>query len=203
MLWDKERSSTDQLVAASRIVSLLLSRSLTCKKNRGPMKKYVAIVSLLCAPLLFSSQHAFGEETPATPSKESQAATLKEPFCRMTPSEQTSSGIQKLSAGEQDALIKWWSQHKTSSHQHNITKEVSIASIANESKNMVLSDGSKISFTSSMRKKVSRWVVGDKIGLGEAGKRGSVSIYHIASGQKVKAKREQAPKQESSSDKQK
>jgi hypothetical protein len=171
------------------------------------MKKYFTIAVLLCAPLLFPIYHVTGEETPVAQNKEgkteSQSSNLKEPFCRMTPAEQTSSGIQKLNLSEQEALINWWNHHKPSSHQHNITKEVTISSISNEGKNMILSDGSKISFTSSMRKKVGRWVVGDKLGLGEPGKRGSVSIYHIASGQKVKAKREQAPKHGSSSDKQK
>ena len=170
------------------------------------MKKYIFIVTLLCAPCLFSSSTVVAEET-AAPSKETKAESpktnLKEPFCKMTPAEQTSTGIQKLTSSEQDSLVKWWSQHKSSSHQHNITKEVTIATISGEGKNMTLSDGSRISFGSSARKKVGRWVVGDKLGLGDPGKKGSVSIYHMASGQKVKAKREQAPKQGSSSDKQK
>ncbi len=169
------------------------------------MKQYIRIVSLLCAPLLFSSQQIMSEEAPAAPSQEVKAdvSSLKEPFCKMTPSEQTRTGIQKLSPAEQEALAAWWCQHKTTSHQHNITKEVAITSIASDGKNMILSDGSKISFSSSMRKKVARWAVGDKLGFGDTGKRGSVTVYHMASGQKVKAKREQAPTQDVSSVKQK
>jgi hypothetical protein len=167
------------------------------------MKKNISLIAFLCMPLMLSSQNLSAAESPVGPSAttvEPSKVQMKEPFQRMTPGEMASTGIQKLSPTEQDALATWWNQHKTSSHQHHITKEVSITSIANEGKNVVLSDGSKISFSSSVRKKVSRWALGDKLGLGEAGKRGSVTVYHIASGQKVKAKREQAPQTPTASD---
>ena len=170
------------------------------------MKKLVSLATLLCMPFLLSSQSLLCDETPATSkdaSSDSAKAQLKEPFSKMTSAEMTSTGIQKLSPAEQEALAKWWCQHKSSSHQHHISKEVTITSIANEGKNMILSDGSKISFAASARKKVSRWVVGEKLGLGEPGKRGSVSIYHMASGQKVKGKREQAPQSSTSSEQKK
>lgn len=161
------------------------------------MKKYLSLAALVCMPLLFSSQALLGTETPApvkeTSTSEPQKPQLKEPFSRMTPAEMASTGIQKLTSTEQEALAKWWYQHKISSHQHAIAKEVSITSIASDGKTMVLSDGSKISFGASARKKVMRWSVGDKLGLGEPGKRGAVAIYHLASGQKVNGKREQAP----------
>lgn len=171
------------------------------------MKKLVSLVALLCLPYVLSSQNLIGNETPATQGKEtpseSAKASLKEPFQKMTSAEISNTGIQKLTPSEQEALVKWWGQHKSSSHQHHISKEVSITSIANDGKNMILSDGSKISFSSSAHKKVSRWVVGDKLGLGDPGKRGSVAVYHMASGQKVKGKREQAPQNASSAEQKK
>ena len=167
------------------------------------MKRYASIIALFCAPLLFSSHHMLGEETPTT--TESQETTpkvqLKEPFNRMTPNELSNTGIQKLSSGEQEALVKWWNFHKNPAHQHNITKEVTISTIDAEGKHLELSDGSKITFCSSVRKKVARWVVGDTLGLGEVGKRGSITLYHMASGQKVKGKREQAPQQKAEKNK--
>ncbi len=169
------------------------------------MKKLTPIVAL-CMSLLLSSTYMAGEESVHASSKEIKAetaASVREPFSRMSPTELTSTGIQKLSLNEQEALVAWWGQHKNSSHQHTISKEVSISSIGADTKSMIVSDGSKISFNKSMWKKVVRWAVGDKIGFGDSGKRGSVTIYHMASGQKVKAKREQAPKQSSSPDQKK
>ena len=161
------------------------------------MKKHFLIAALLCLPA-FSSP-ILGDE-PAN-KDEPAKVQLADPFNKMTPGEASDTGIQKLSMAEQKSLASWWNRLKTSSHHHSITKEVTIASIADEGKHIVLDDGSKLSLASSARKKVSRWVVGDKLGLGENGKRGSVTIYHMASGQKIKAKREQAPQQKSADQK--
>lgn len=170
------------------------------------MKKFSSFVMFLCLPLFFSAVHMTGEERATAQPHETQsdeAAALKEPFCRMTPGERMSTGIHKLTPSEQEALITWWSHQKSTSHQHSISKEVTISSISNADRSMALSDGSKISFSKSVYKKVARWVVGDTLGFGDSGKRGSVTIYHMASGQKVKAKREQAPKQAAPSDQKK
>jgi hypothetical protein len=159
------------------------------------MKKRFLIATLLCLPV-FSSPLLGDEAAAAT--EEPAKVQLADPFNKMTTGELSDTGIQKLSVAEQKSLASWWNRLKSSSHHHSITAELSISSIADEGKHIVLDDGSKLSLSSSARKKVSRWAVGDKLGLGEHGKRGSVSIYHMASGQKVKAKREQAPQQKSS-----
>jgi hypothetical protein len=168
------------------------------------MKRYAIVIAACCAPL-FVSNYALGAD--ASQKEEVQAEApkvqLREPFNRMTPTEVTNTGIGKLSAGEQDALATWWNQHKGLSHPHKITKEVTISSIPEEGKVIELSDGSKISFSSSNHKKVSRWAVGDVIGIGESGRRGAITLYHMSSGQKVKGKRDQAPQQKNGNDKKK
>jgi hypothetical protein len=167
------------------------------------MRRAAVFIALLCAPL-FSTPFMLGDEAPARDSKESAPKViLKEPFSRMTPTDLVNTGIQKLSSGEQEALVKWWNQRRFSTSQHHITKEASITSIADGGKYIMLSDGTKISFSSSCRKKIGRWAVDDVIGLGEPGKRGSVTLYHMANGQKVKGKREQAPQKKDSTDKSK
>ena len=157
------------------------------------MKNRFLIAALLCLPAF--STPVFSDE-PAN-KDESVKVQLADPFNKMTPGEVSDTGIQKLSMAEQKSLTSWWNRQKTTSHHHSITKEVTIASIADEGKHIVLDDGSKLSLSSSAKKKVSRWAVGDKLGLGEHGKRGSVNVYHMTSGQKIKAKREQAPQQKS------
>lgn len=161
------------------------------------MKNRFLIAALLCLPA-FSSP-VLGDEP--VNKDESAKVQLADPFNKMNPGEISDTGIQKLSMAEQKSLASWWSRQKTASHHNSITKEVTIASIADEGKHIVLDDGSKLSFSSSARKKVGRWAVGDKLGLGQPGKRGSVTIYHMASGQKVKAKREQAPQQKTADQK--
>ena len=155
------------------------------------MKNSLLIAALVCVSAL--SSPLVGDES--TNKEEPAKVQLADPFNKMTSGDLSDTGIQKLSMAEQKSLASWWNRLKTSSHHHSITKEVAIASIADGGKHIVLDDGSKLSLSSSTNKKVSCWAVGDKIGLGEPKKRGSVTVYHMASGQKVKAKREQAPQQ--------
>lgn len=157
------------------------------------MKKSLFLGSLLCLPFLSCSLCA--DEAPTPTKEEAPKVRLAESFAKMTAGELIDTGVQKLSLAEQNALVSWWNKSKASSHHYSITKEVTITSIAEEGKHIILSDGSKLSLNSSSRKKIARWSVGDTLGLGEAGKRGSLTVYHMASGQKVKAKREQAPQQ--------
>ena len=157
------------------------------------MKNHLLIAALFCVPA-FSSL-LLSDEPVKENKEETTKVQLADPFNKMTPAEASDTGIQKLSMAEQKSLASWWNRQKNSFHHHSITKEVAIATIADEGKQIILDDGSKLSFSSSARKKVGRWVVGDKLGLGEHGKRGSVNVYHMASGQKIKAKREQAPQQ--------
>ena len=163
------------------------------------MRRYIALIALLCAPMMISSGYALGNDD--AQKEENPKVELKDPFNKMTPTERLNTGIEKLSAGEQEALRSWWNQHKGSSHEHHITKEVTLTAIADEGKHIELSDGSKISFSSSCRKKVHRWAVGDAIGIGESGRRGAITLYHMPSGQKVRGKRDQAPQQKNGADK--
>jgi hypothetical protein len=161
------------------------------------MKNYLLVAALVCVPAL--SSPLFGDE-PAN-KEETAKVQLAEPFNAMTPGDLSDTGIQKLSMAEQKSLASWWNRLKTSSHHHSITKEVTISSITDDGKHIVLDDGSKLTLTSPTHKKLGRWAVGDKLGLGEPKKRGSVTVYHMASGQKVKAKREQAPVQKATDSK--
>ena len=158
------------------------------------MKNHFLITVVLCSLPALS---LVGDDAPVTEAP--VKVQLADPFSKMSPAELSDTGIQKLSMAEQKSLASWWNHLKvSSSHHHSITKEVAISSISDEGKHIVLDDGSKLSLDSSARKKVGRWAVGDTLGLGEPGKRGSVSVYHMASGQKIKAKREQAPQQKPS-----
>lgn len=159
------------------------------------MRKFLALFTLLVSPFCCTAP-LVGEDAPA-PKKEQQGEApkveLKAPFHLMTPAEQTETGIKKLTPDEQNALAKWWQKQKCSADRHTITKEVSISAIQDEGKRLAFDDGTTATLSSSARKKSARWAVGDKIGYGELGKRGSITLYHMASGQKVKGKREQAP----------
>lgn len=132
-------------------------------------------------------------KTEVAPQKEE---ALKSPFNMMTPSEQTETGIKKLSGGEQEALANWWAKQKNHP-QVKIVKEVTLSAIQDDGKYIVLSDGTRLSISKSNRKKIAKWVVGDKIGIGEPGRRGSLTLYHMATGHKVKATRDQAPEKSS------
>ena len=129
------------------------------------------------------------DEAPAP--EEPVKVQLAEPFSKMSPAELSDTGIQKLSVAEQKSLSAWWNRLALSSH-HSISNEVSISSIADGGKHIILDDGSKLTLDSSARKSVGQWAVGDMLGLGEQGRRGAISVYHMTSGQKIKAKREQA-----------
>ena len=160
------------------------------------MKKCLALFILpLCLTLPLVGDDG------ATPKKEETTEQpkleLKAPFTLMTPAEQAETGITKLTPAEQEALVKWWHKQRCAPDRHTITKEVTIASIQDEGKRLTFDDGTSVTLCSSYRKKTARWAVGDKIGFGEPGKRGSVSLYHMATGQKVKAKRDQAPEDKS------
>ena len=154
------------------------------------MNHYILATIVVCSLPVF----ALADDAPAV-KEEPVKVQLAEPFSKMSPNELSDTGVQKLSLAEQKSLASWWNRFKTSSHHHSITKELAIASVSDEGKRFVLDDGSKLILSSSERKKVGRWSVGDILGLGEPKKRGSVNVYHMASGQKVKAKREQAPQQ--------
>ena len=162
-------------------------------RRQSIMKNRFFITAVLCSlPVLC----LFGDEPVA--SAEPVKVQLADPFNKMSPSEVSDTGIQKLSLAEQKALTSWWNHLKVSPHHRSVTKEVAITSISDDGKRIVLDDGSKLTLSSSTKKKVGKWAVGDTLGLGDPGKRGSVTIYHMASGQKIKAKREQAPQQNSS-----
>jgi len=123
-----------------------------------------------------------------------ETSSLQEPFIAMTKAEQKATGIAKLNADEQVALVKWMKEYKEQPAPNSASpKEVTISEILDGGKIMVFSDGTKLTFDSSARKKLKNWAVGDKIGLGAPGRRGGLSIYHISTGIKVKGFREQAP----------
>lgn len=164
------------------------------------MKKYLFITIALS----FISVGAFCNEEQVQ--KTEQASTkiektapkeeLSSPFNIMTLAEQTETGIKKLSTAEQEALAKWWEKQKNHPRL-NISKEETLTAMQDHGKYIVLSDGTRLSLNKSDRKKVSKWNIGDKIGIGEAGRRGALTIYHMPTGQKVKAKRDQAPEKTS------
>ena len=149
---------------------------------------------ILCAALSFYAPVAFSSETPQqkVDQSETKKVELKGLFSTMTQEEQTVTGVTKLSSSEQEALIKWWTNQKNHPRLQ-ISKEVTLSAIQDDGKYIVLSDGTRLSLTKSFRKKVSKWAVGDKIGIGELGRRGTLTIYHMATGRKIKAHREQAP----------
>lgn len=164
------------------------------------MKKYIlpCIVSGLLMTTAYAEEVASkpAETTPqqeAPQKKETSQQELRAPFCAMTPEDREKTGITKLTAKEQDALVNWWNLRK-SIPSHAISQEFTISEIKENGKSIVLSDGSRISFASSERKKTSKWAVGDAVGTMASGRKGSLTLYHMASGQKVKGKRDQAPK---------
>jgi hypothetical protein len=138
------------------------------------------------------------DDTPV-PEPQPPKQELKEPFNSMTPTEQTETGIKKLSTAEQEALSHWW-KRKKAAPSSDVSKEVTLSEILDNGKCIVLSDGTKLYLSSSVKKKISKWKVGDKIGIGEPGHRGSLTIYHLATGRKVKVKRDQAPRHAEKSD---
>lgn len=166
------------------------------------MKKFL----ILCVSMCFMSSIVLSEEDFSQ--KTEQPAPPKDvpkaPFNLMTQAEQAATGIKKLTQSEQEALIKWWTEQKNHPQPH-ISKEVSLSAVQEEGKYLVLSDGTRLSLAKSNRKKIKKWAVGDKIGIGEPGRRGTLTIYHMATGRKVKARRDQAPEKssEKSSGKQK
>jgi hypothetical protein len=151
------------------------------------MKKYLllSVVSGLCMSF------AYADDAPA-PQLAEQKQELRAPFHAMTTEDQEKTGIRKLTPKEQDALVSWWNLRKSIPTQ-DISQEFTIAEIQDGGKSITLNEGSKISFASSERKKTSKWVVGDTVGIMRTGRKGSLTLYHVASGQKVKGKREQAP----------
>ncbi len=157
------------------------------------MKKLALVIVLLFGSGLAFKTHLNAEDSNAQPKNEAKAA-LRDPFSSMSGVEQSKSGIAKLTPEEQEVLAKWWYQHKASPHRQHVNKEVTITDIQDGGKRITFSDGSILSFSSSKRKKTSLWAVGDTVGVGENGKRGSVVLYHMASGTKVKGRREQSPK---------
>lgn len=162
------------------------------------MNKFLTLMAVVCSPLVLSPS-VYGDE-PSTKKEEKSDQPKEElhsPFNMMSPEEQKQTGIKKLSGSEQDALCTWMQKQKTAATHHPISKEVTITSIMDEGKRMMLSDGTAIGFSSSARKKTTHWAVGDKLGIGSNGRKGSLTLYHLASGQKVKAKRDQAPKNDS------
>jgi hypothetical protein len=150
-------------------------------------------LSLLLAVLLPLT--GFSADVPVQkPTSEAPKQELKEPFNVMTSTEQTETGINKLSPAEQNALAQWWNRKKNAPSK-DITKELTLSEITDGGKTLVLSDGAKLYLSSSVKKKIAKWNVGDKIGIGASGRKGSLTIYHMATGRKIKVKREQAPRQ--------
>jgi hypothetical protein len=157
------------------------------------MKKHIFTTIILSC----LSVGAYCADAPETKTESpAQKEELKSPFNVMTPSEQTETGVKKLSGSEQEALVKWWAKQKNHP-QLQISKEVTLTAIQDDGKYIVLSDGTRLSVAKSTRKKIAKWVVGDKIGIGEAGRRGALTLYHMATGHKVKVKRDQAPEKSS------
>jgi hypothetical protein len=149
------------------------------------------LLSGICVGAFCADTPEAKTEQPAAPKVE-----LKAPFNMMTPAEQTSTGINKLSGPEQEALGQWWAKQKNHP-QLQIAKEVTLTAVQDDGKYIVLSDGTRLTLAKSYRKKVAKWIVGDKIGIGEAGRRGAVTLYHMPTGHKIKAKRDQAPEKKS------
>jgi hypothetical protein len=157
------------------------------------MKKLALIVVLFFGSGLAFTPHVHAEDSNALPKSEAKVP-LKDPFSSMSSDEQAKAGIAKLTPEEQEFLAKWWYQHKASPHRQHIHKEITITAIQDGGKLVTFSDGSTLSFSSSKCKKTSLWAVGDTVGIGGHGKKGAVILYHMASGTKVKGKREQSPK---------
>jgi hypothetical protein len=157
------------------------------------MKKLAMVVVLLIGSALGCTASLQAEDA-STQSKSEAKMALKDPFSSMTSAELTKTGIAKLTLEEQEALTKWWYQHKASPHRQHVNKEVTVTAMRDDGKYVTFSDGSTLSFSSDKRKKTSQWAVGDTIGIGENGRKGAVTLYHMASGAKVKGKREQSPK---------
>jgi hypothetical protein len=152
------------------------------------MKKLVFLAAVVFTQTVAFSSSVTAAESVASSEKKS-TTLMKDPFCTMSPEELAKTGIAKLTPDEQEALTKWWYQHKASPHKQHIVNEVTVSSIQEGGKFIALSDGETLSFSASKRKKTSLWEVGDTIGIGEGGKKGAVTLYHMASGAKVKGKR--------------
>lgn len=160
------------------------------------MKKLL-LISLTCFATTM-----YGADVPQ-PKAETPASTaaparyeLRAPYNSMTTVEAAETGIQKLSPSEQEALSSWFCKQKHHP-KLSVSKEVPLTAIQESGKYLVLGDGTRLSLSKSSRKKISKWSVGDKIGIGESGRRGSLTIYHMATGQKVKVTRDQTPEKKS------
>lgn len=159
------------------------------------MKKLL-LIGLTCI-----ATTVYGGDTPQQKAEVPSTTTivkyeLKAPFNSMTTAEAAETGIQKLSPSEQESLFSWFNKQKHHP-KLSVSKEVSLTAIQENGKYLVLSDGTRLSLCKSSRKRISKWTVGDKIGIGESGRRGSLTIYHMATGQKVKVTRDQTPEKSS------
>lgn len=149
------------------------------------MKKIFCCTSFVLSILSFCILLSEEKSTPEIP--------LQAPFHLMSLTERTKTGIEKLNASEQEALTKWWYQQKANPFKQNISRHVTITAIEQQGKCVVFDDGSRMIFTPSKQKKTVLWAIGDSIGIGDVGKKGAITLYHIPSGTRVKGKKDQSP----------
>jgi len=144
----------------------------------------IIVTATLLSALFFKEKGASNNQYP-----------LAKEFELMNTQEAKTTGITKLSLHEQHQLISWWNNRKAFLN-NRILQQARIIEILDEGKYVILEDDTKLYFSKDERQKTSLWQVDETIGIGIRGRRGTLTVYHIPTGRRLKARRDQSPQTE-------
>jgi len=102
-----------------------------------------------------------------------------------------SDSSKKVSEASQTTTPTQKNKKKSSSKQPSKgAEEVTLIKIENNGKSLILSNGQTVFIDEASKKKTKTWSEGDKLGFDNTSKKGSIILYHLASGTKAKAAKE-------------